>query len=210
MLAVPIWRSRRLARLGIAVWLCLAVAILAVAAHAAPVHPAHDQNAEHAGSAQGLKPDDTRGLASVQVAGDLDRELLRQLNAVRLRAGLPPLRRSRDLTEAAAAHSRSMAKYGYFSHTSYNGSLFWQRVERYYPAPHAFRAYRVGENLMSGPASVSAAKVIQSWMQSPPHRENLLSRWTEVGFGCLRAIAAPGVFEGQTVAIVTADFGTRS
>jgi uncharacterized protein YkwD len=180
-------------RLGIAVWLCLAVAILAVAAHAAPAHPA-----------QGQTP------ASVQVAGDLTHELLRRLNAVRSRAGLPPLRRSRDLTEAAVAHSRLMAKYGYFSHTSYNGSLFWQRVERYYPAPPAFRRYRVGENLMSGPASVSALAVIRSWMQSPQHRENLLSRWAEVGFGCVRAIHAPGVFDGQTVAIVTADFGTRS
>lgn len=209
-MAVPIWRSRRLARLGIAVWVCLAVASLAVAAHAAPVDPAHDQNPAHGGSAQGLKPDDGRGLASVQVARDLNHELLRQLNAVRLRAGLPALRRSRDLTEAAVAHSRSMAKYGYFSHTSYNGSLFWQRVERYYPAPPVLRVYRVGENLMSGPSSVSAAKVIQSWMQSLPHRENLLSRWAEVGFGCVRAIDAPGVFDGQAVAIVTADFGTRS
>ncbi len=208
-MAVPTWRSRRLARLGIAVWLCLAAAILAVAAHAAPVNPAPDQNPAHDVSAQGLKPDDTRGLASVQLTGDLNRELLRQLNAVRLRADLPPLRRSRDLTEAAVAHSRSMAKYGYFSHTSYDGSQFWQRVERYYPAPPAFRVYRVGENLMSGPASVSAAKVIQSWMQSPPHRENLLSRWAEVGLGCVRAPDAPGVFDGQTVTIVTADFGTR-
>jgi uncharacterized protein YkwD len=209
-LAVPTWRSRRLARFGIAVWLCLAVAVLAVAADAAPVLPAQNQNPAHGGSVQSLKPDDTRGLASVQLAGDLNHELLRQLNAVRLRAGLPPLRRSQNLTEAAVAHSRSMAKYGYFSHTSYNGSLFWQRVERYYPAPEAFRVYRVGENLMSGPASVSAAKVISSWMRSPPHRENLLSRWAEVGFGCVRAIDAPGVFDGETVAIVTADFGTRS
>lgn len=209
-MAVPTWRSRRLARLGIAFWLCLAAAILAVAAHAAPVHPARDEHPAHGASAQGLEPDDTRGLASVQVVRDLNRELLRQLNAIRLRAGLPPLRRSRDLTEAAVAHSRSMAKHGYFSHTSYNGSLFWQRVERYYHAPQPFRVYRVGENLMSGPASVSAAVVIRSWMQSPPHRENLLSRWAEVGFGCVRASDAPGIFDGQTVAIVTADFGTRN
>jgi uncharacterized protein YkwD len=196
--------------LGIAVWLCLAVAILAVAAHAAPVHPAQDQNPAHGGSAKGVKPDSTRGLASVQVADDLNRELLRRLNAVRLRNGLGPLRRSHDLSDAAVAHSRSMAKYGYFSHTSYNGSAFWQRVEQYYSPPHGFRVYRVGENLMSGPADVSAAAVIRAWMQSPPHRENLLSRWAEVGFGSVRVVDAPGVFEGETVAIVTADFGTRS
>ena len=145
----------------------------------------------------------------MQLAGDLNRELLRQLNAVRLRAGLPALRRSRDLTQAAVAHSRSMAKHGYFSHTSYNGSLFWQRVEQYYPAPQGVAVYRVGENLISAPASISAATVIRSWMQSPPHRENLISRWAEVGFGCVRAVNAPGVFDGETVAIVTADFGTR-
>lgn len=190
-------------------WLCLAVAILAVAANAAPVHPAQDQHPAHGGTANGIKPDGTRGLASVQLVGDLNRELLRQLNAVRLRNGLPPLRRSRDLTQAAVAHSRSMAKYGYFSHTSYNGSAFWQRVEQYYRTPPGFKVYRVGENLMSGPAGTSAAAVIRAWMNSPPHRENLLSRWAEVGFGCVRAADAPGVFDGDTVAIVTADFGTR-
>ncbi|HEU5212988.1 MAG TPA: CAP domain-containing protein, partial [Gaiellaceae bacterium] len=157
-MAVHVWRSRRLARVGIACWLCLAAAVLPVAAHAAPVHPGPDQNQAQGASAQGIR---TRGLASVQLAGDLNRELLRQLNAVRLRAGLPALRRSRDLTQAAVAHSRSMAKHGYFSHTSYNGSLFWQRVEEYYRAPQGVRAYRVGENLISGPAGVSAATVIR-------------------------------------------------
>ena len=33
--------------------------------------------------------------------------------------------------------------------------------------------------------------------------------WREVGVGGVRALAAPGVFDGLDVTIVTADFGVR-
>ena len=190
-----------MARLGIAVWLALAVASLAVAAHAAPGTPAPPQTA--------AVPDRAQGAASVSVETDLQRNLLRELNVLRRRAGLPALRHSDDLDAAALSHSKSMARYGYFSHTSYNGSLFWQRIARFYRAPHYYRVYRLGENLMSGPASASASTVMRAWLNSPPHRENLYAKWTDVGFGCVLAVDAPGVFDGETVAIVTADFGAR-
>ncbi len=68
--------------------------------------------------------------------------------------------------------------------------------------------YRVGENLLSGP-DMSAAAVIRGWLNSPPHRKNLYDAWGEVGFGAVRAVGAPGIFEGETVIIITADFGER-
>ncbi len=48
-------------------------------------------------------------------------------------------------------------------------------------------------------------------MESPKHRENILTpRWREVGLSAVTVPAAPGVFGGRDVTIVTSDFGTRS
>lgn len=42
--------------------------------------------------------------------------------------------------------------------------------------------YAVGENLAAGPET--PAEVMQSWMDSPPHREVILDpKWTEIGIG---------------------------
>ena len=202
-------------RLGAAFGLCLAVAISAVAATAAPVVPASNQAPNKPrekfkldNAAAPKRTSQASAQASVQVNTSLERELLLQLNNLRSQAGLRPLHRSRQLASAAVSHSRSMAKLGYFSHESHDGSAFWQRVGRYYKAPRNFRVYRVGENLLSGP-DMSAAAVIRGWLNSPPHRKNLYDAWGDVGFGVVRAVSAPGVFDGATVIIVTADFGER-
>jgi uncharacterized protein YkwD len=48
------------------------------------------------------------------------------------------------------------------------------------------------------------------WMDSPPHRQNLLDPdWRLVGLSVKQFESAPGVYHGLTVTIVTADFGTR-
>jgi uncharacterized protein YkwD len=199
------WRVR----LGAALGLLLAVAFFAVAANAASVVPAWGQTPNK--PREKLKVDGVArqtSQASVQVNGSLERELLRELNMLRSQAGLRPLRRSRQLASAAVSHSRSMAKLGYFSHESFDGSAFWQRVARFYKPPQGFHVYRVGENLLSGP-DMSASAVIRGWLNSPPHRKNLYDAWGEVGFGAVRAVGAPGIFEGATVVIITADFGER-
>ena len=58
--------------------------------------------------------------------------------------------------------------------------------------------------------SLCAAQAIDMWLKSPPHRKNLLTpAWREVGIGGVHALAAPGVYEGLDVTILTADFGVR-
>jgi uncharacterized protein YkwD len=48
------------------------------------------------------------------------------------------------------------------------------------------------------------------WLQSAPHRKNLLtSRWREVGLAALHTSAAPGSYGGRPVTVLTADFGVR-
>jgi hypothetical protein len=56
---------------------------------------------------------------------------------------------------------------------------------------------------------LDAKRVVRMWMQSPPHRTNLLNpRWCQIGLAAVRSPSAPGSYENRSVTIVTADFGT--
>ncbi len=149
--------------------------------------------------------------ATVVVAGnDLESDLYREVNALRRRAGLRPLRASSALSRAAVHHSLMMGTKGFFSHTSLNGASFRERVERFYRRPPGWQFYVVGENLLRGGPNVPAATVLRRWLESPGHRQIVLgNHWRDVGFGVVRVHNAPGVYAGETVAIVTADFGHR-
>ncbi len=142
-------------------------------------------------------------------ASALESSVLAQINTLRAKRGLRPLKLSPQLAAAARAHSESMARKGFFSHDSANGSDFSTRVRRYY-GPSGFRSWYVGENLVWRSPDLDASAAVALWMSSPPHRANLLRReWREIGLGAIHAYSAPGVFEGLEVTVVTADFGTR-
>ena len=138
----------------------------------------------------------------------LERSVLSNINAFRRSHGLAPLRISVALTRAADQHSGEMARLGYFAHESANGSSFDKRVARFYPANR--RYWSVGENLLWSSPSIDAAAALQLWLNSTPHRENLLTaRWREIGISAVHVVSAPGTYGGQPVTIVTADFGIR-
>ena len=140
----------------------------------------------------------------------MEQGVVGRINAIRRRHGLRPLRSNPRLAAAADFHSRDMGRKGYFEHDSANGTAFWRRIERFYPS-RGFRSWTVGENLLWGTDTYGAAFAVREWMNSPPHRENILSRgWREVGIGAVTVASAPGEYRGRTVTIVTADFGSRS
>jgi uncharacterized protein YkwD len=146
---------------------------------------------------------------SVVVLSAIESNLLTQVNAVRRTRGLRALRISRGLSAAASYHSRQMVQHGFFEHESRGGGAFWKRVERFYGSG-GFRAWEVGENLAYGSPDLSPAATVRMWMNSPGHRDNLLSRrWREIGLGVLHVGAAGGEFGGSPVTVVTADFGYR-
>jgi len=139
----------------------------------------------------------------------LESGVLTDINAFRQQHGLRPLRLSRLLSAAARQHSVEMAARGYFSHSSANGTSFDRRIASFYPVAHS-RYWSVGENLLWSSPDVDAGGALQMWANSPPHRENLLtSRWRQVGISAIHVAAAPGMFGGRAVTIVTADFGVR-
>lgn len=97
--------------------------------------------------------------------------LAEQINADRVANGLRPLEISAELTSIAQAHSRRMAAAGKIWH---NDELFSQSVRS------RLRASRLGENV--GFDGGGAATSHQMYMDSPPHRANILDpRFTAMG-----------------------------
>jgi uncharacterized protein YkwD len=139
----------------------------------------------------------------------LDAEMLAQINAFRAQHHLVALAVSRQLTRSATRHSDEMATNGYFAHTSPDGSAFWRRIKAFYPS-RSFGYWTVGENLLWSSPSVDATTAMQMWEQSPGHLANLLApRWRQIGVSAVHVTAAPGVYRGMDVTIITTDFGAR-
>jgi uncharacterized protein YkwD len=137
------------------------------------------------------------------------RAVLSEINSVRTSHSLRPLRLATKLTAAADQHSREMGARGYFEHSSADGTSFWKRVARYYGSA-GYRYWSVGENLLWSSGTLTPAAAVTMWMNSPPHRKNLLERnWRQVGLSVRQFAGAPGVYQGLDVTIVTADFGVR-
>lgn len=147
--------------------------------------------------------------ASTARAVSLESGIVRELNRVRAQHGLAPMKVSAGLTQAALAHSAAMLRTGIFDHTSADGTTFDRRVLRSYPTK-GFAAWTVGENLLYDSGGLDAAGAVQAWMDSPPHRENMLSTgFREVGVGALSSPTGSGDFGTGPVTVITLDFGAR-
>jgi uncharacterized protein YkwD len=148
-------------------------------------------------------------LAATKIELLLDSDLLTEINAVRAAHLLPPIRICPSLSKAADQHVRDMGRQGYFSHDSAGGGDFSWRIGRYYTSA-GFRHWSVGENLLWSAHKLTARAALRTWMHSPPHRANLLSRgWRQLGISARRFVSAPGVFHRRRVWIVAIDFGVR-
>ena len=96
------------------------------------------------------------------------------INEQRAAYGDQPVRPNPVLRQAALGHSSEMVSEGYFGHTSPAGVTF---VDRIVAAGYTRGAHsrQVGENLAWGTGPLSTPQsLVNSWMNSPPHRENLL------------------------------------
>ncbi|MFA5898438.1 MAG: CAP domain-containing protein [Hyphomicrobium sp.] len=98
----------------------------------------------------------------------LDAERARDvINQYRHDKGLKPLKLNAELTEAAKAHSRDLAKWDRISHYGSDGSNPWDRVKR-----TGFKARLAAENVGTG--QVNFNEVMRGWKESPGHNKNLL------------------------------------
>jgi len=106
------------------------------------------------------------------------------LNGERADHGLAPLAVNAKLTSAASAYAQDLVTGSYFSHTGRDGSGVFERIERTGYLPED-RAWRIGENLAWGTGALATpAAIMQAWMNSPGHRDNILNgRYREIGIG---------------------------
>jgi uncharacterized protein YkwD len=139
----------------------------------------------------------------------LESGVLVDINTFRRAHHLTPLHLNAKLSAAARAHTQQMAQDGYFAHESADGAAFWKRIQAFYASgPWAY--WSVGENLLWSSPDVTPATALQMWLKSPEHRANLMNpRWREIGVAAVHEAAAPGVYKGLDVTILTTDFGVR-
>ena len=119
------------------------------------------------------------------VNAEYEQQVVELVNAERANAGLPPLKRATPLDQAARYHATDMGQDDYFDHATHDRvdgqSVYvcaWDtRIGTYY----ANREW-LAENIAYG--LDTPQRVMQGWMGSPGHRDNILHRemW-EIGVG---------------------------
>ncbi|MER7463689.1 sigma-70 family RNA polymerase sigma factor [Streptomyces sp. NPDC097981] len=113
------------------------------------------------------------GPAPAGVAG----QVIALVNSERAKAGCGPLKEDSQLRAAAQGHSDDMAARDFFSHTNPDGADPGKRTTA---AGYSWSTY--GENIARG--QQNAASVMESWMNSPGHRANILNcSFKDIGVG---------------------------
>jgi uncharacterized protein YkwD len=146
---------------------------------------------------------------AIVAAPSLDAAILSEVNAVRSKHGLQPVRPSASLTTAARGHSLEMARRGYFGHRSRDGTPFWRRIAQSYPF-EGYRYWAVGENLAWSAEGLSGRQAVRLWLTSPEHRAILLRQgWRDAGVAAIKGEEVSGFYRNRDVVIVTVNFGVR-
>ena len=107
---------------------------------------------------------------------DMEMQIFNCINAEREKAGIAPLAWDENLYAAAKIRAKEYSEYlasggNYGAHKRPNGDSFFSAVEETSGYDQC-NVYRAGENLVYGPADT--AVLIECWMDSQPHRENIL------------------------------------
>lgn len=123
-------------------------------------------------------------------------ELLVLTNEKRQEEGLAPLALNEKLSNAASEKAKDMIAKNYWAHNSPDGTTPWVFVRS-----SGYDYLYAGENLARG--FVSSSEIVDAWMDSPGHRENILSgNYSDVGFAIL-----DGELTGDETVLVVQMFG---
>lgn len=135
------------------------------------------------------------GYASNITAGDL----LNETNSRRSGAGMGQLSLNGELNNAAAGKASDMFAGQYWAHVSPQGKEPWA-----FMTGAGYNYVFAGENLARDFGDSKG--VVDAWMNSPSHKENLLnSRFQDVGFAIVN-----GKYGDSETTIVVQMFGARS
>jgi uncharacterized YkwD family protein/spore coat assembly protein SafA len=108
-------------------------------------------------------------------------EVVVLVNRERAKQGLAPLSHNWQLSRVARYKSEDMRDKNYFSHTSPTYGSPFTMMRNF-----GIRYMAAGENIAMGQQTPAA--VMSSWMNSPGHRSNILSKnFTEIGVGVAKS-----------------------
>lgn len=114
---------------------------------------------------------------STNPSAAVQQQVLALVNQNRRKGGCGDLSLDRRLIFAAYGHAVDMARRGYFAHESLNGDGAGDRVSE-----AGYRWQRYGENIARG--QDSPYDVVDGWMHSPEHRENIMDcKLHQMGIG---------------------------
>lgn len=123
-------------------------------------------------------------------------ELLRDTNIKRAENGLAPLSVNSQLTLSAGQKATHMMTNNYWAHFAPDGTTPWSFMRA-----NGYDYVYAGENLAKG--FTDSETIVDAWMKSPSHRENLLSpKYNEIGFAILE-----GNLAGEDTVLVVQMFG---
>ncbi|SFQ30344.1 CAP domain-containing protein [Salibacterium halotolerans] len=137
----------------------------APAAEAAP-----QENASEEQTAQ-------QNTSDVESESEFEQQVIALTNEEREKAGLAPLKPYSELSDVARDKSKDMRDAGYFSHNSPNYGSPFDMMDSY-----GIDYQGAGENIAAGQRSPE--QVVEGWMNSKGHRENILNEdFTHIGVG---------------------------
>ena len=123
-------------------------------------------------------------------------KLLELTNVERAQNNLPALTRNEKLEKAAQAKAQDMFEKNYWSHYGPSGETPWEFI-----LASGYQYEYAGENLAKN--FLFSDGVVQAWMDSETHRENLLRpEYTDVGFAVVN-----GVINDEETTLVVQEFG---
>lgn len=100
--------------------------------------------------------------------------LERLVNEQRVEHDLPAIKSNAALRESACAKAADMQDKNYFEHVAPDGKQPWKFLDE-----AGYRYTAAGENLARNFSD--DAELVQAWMDSPTHRENVLGEYKEQG-----------------------------
>jgi uncharacterized protein YkwD len=116
-------------------------------------------------------------MVSTSPQAPVQQQVLALVNQNRRSGGCGGLSLDRRLIVAADGHASDMARRGYFAHESPAGEGSSDRMSE-----AGYRWSRYGENIARGQDSVY--EVVNGWMHSPEHRENIMDcKLDQMGIG---------------------------
>jgi uncharacterized YkwD family protein/spore coat assembly protein SafA len=124
-----------------------------------------------------IYPNQKVNIPNIDATKNVEQQVLTIVNQERAKTGLKPLQMDWELQRVARTKACDMATTGYFSHQSPDYGSPFEMMKQY------GISYRTaGENIAKG--QTSPQSVMDSWMNSQGHRENILKNdFTHIGVG---------------------------